>query len=172
MSGDIYRNTDDSHILIGGATAHNKGAWLALFGQDAAEGGAFVLTARKNDTFKQLYGDVNDVLSWGGKNIEAVDSQGNGWIRYSSGLQICWFTANNINSGWQGYSNVSYPNTFANDDVIITFCNRTDVNVSTGMHEIRIAAKTPTHFWAYWLVDGAPTSEYIGGDFIAIGHWK
>lgn len=172
-SADLSRNVTTSHLQLRGGTTILNGAYLSLGGKDFdARPGAFYMVARNAETGHALTGSPDGSLTWGGKNIDVIESQGDGWIRYSNGLQICWFTANNTNSGWQGYSNVSYPIPFANDDVFITFCNRTDVNSSTNMHEIRIAAKVSTHFWAYWLVDGVLTSEQIGGDFIAIGRWK
>lgn len=94
ISDNYYiQKTDDAHyIRINGCTRNDHGAGLLLFGKDWAEAkGYFDLVASDGVTNRQLIGKPNGSLSWEDREVERVNSTGEGYFRYESGIQICSF---------------------------------------------------------------------------------
>lgn len=108
----IANNADNKILSIGGGTDALKGATLNLSGNGTITGGKFSLVANDtNQASKVLFGTARDggSLKWDGKEIERVDTVRTNYIRYVSGLQICWGEITNITSSWK---TVTYPAAF------------------------------------------------------------
>lgn len=87
------RNTSTDNVLViaGGTDTSNGGSFYAIGGTNADRPGYFCCTARKaGSNGVQLVGTPEGGLTWGGKEVERVSSSGTNYIRYESGVQICW----------------------------------------------------------------------------------
>ena len=99
MTGiNILKTSDNSELLIGGASAWYNGAHIVLRGKDinGESKGVFTLVAAlsQNNT-KSLYGHPDGRLSWSGNDlagaaIVAKDLASNGYIKFASGLILQW----------------------------------------------------------------------------------
>lgn len=99
---NLRHSVDNGFIRVQGGSDENKGSRLILSGKDRPNReGDFELMATDGSVSSLLKGTKNGSLTWCNKNVDTIDSQGNGWIRYSNGIQICWgkFT-NGSTYGW------------------------------------------------------------------------
>lgn len=91
LSGhQIKQDTNNNHLEITGGTDYSSGPSLVLTPYNSTEGwqpqGSFLLHTNNFD----LMGKPDGSLTWGNKSIDVIEEQGDGYIRYSNGLQICW----------------------------------------------------------------------------------
>ena len=94
MTGSsLGRTVDTSWLMLGGGTGSQGGARVIIHGKDSSE------TGNKGSVQINCYDGTNRYIAkfspdgtatWGNKEIETIEEQGNGYIRYSNGLQICW----------------------------------------------------------------------------------
>jgi hypothetical protein len=89
----------------------------------------------------------------------SVDSQGDGWIRYSNGIQICW---------GENSSPVTFPRAF-NELPAITLTHRTFTNAHVNITKSN-ASTSSFEFVAYVL--GFNETPDTSANYIAIGRWK
>lgn len=161
---------------------------LTLEASDNAGQGRFTLRAQsKYDTTNQRYyqydlvGTSNGSLTWtGGGNhstghIEIVDSSSlsgsKGYIRYSSGLQICYGYVNCANYGYKSkYSQFTFPAAFKDTAYQVTLCPNTSsmdvvANIKTGRTTTycNIGVRNLSQTSSNWSVDVL---------IHAIGYWK
>lgn len=136
----------------------NVGGELFLFNKtDADYKGGFLLRALDTaGAASDLLGKGDGSLSWRGNSIDTVVSSGSNFIRYMSGLQICWGAAE-VSS--HGTTYVNFPQAFAHSvsavispigsgpDVPGCYASTTTLNINCG------SITSPV----YW---------------IAIGYWK
>lgn len=87
----IASATSNSQVTFCGGTRNEDGAWLALFGNDIDDLRARGFTLSNGNNIS-LAGLKDNSLTWGGKAVECVNAIGGNYIRYESGLQICWGT--------------------------------------------------------------------------------
>lgn len=92
-----------------------------------------------------------DNLTRGGKNVDTIEEQGDGYIRYSNGIQICW--GNGIYEEGQV---VSYAKAFSGSPSVVASKNIDPEN----WH--------PLHF----TVAKTVTQDYNYASWQAIGYWK
>lgn len=93
MTGSaISRDTDDSVLQLRGGATYTTGSYLTLCGKDYSSSGVFTVTARDGTNSCTLRGTPSGTLTWGNKTIDVIEEQGDGYIRYSNGIQICWGT--------------------------------------------------------------------------------
>ena len=160
---------------------------ITLQGEDSGQG-RFTLRAQSKtsstgDGYKQweLLGTSDGSLSWTGGNyssrgdIEIVDSSdfssSIGYIRYSSGLQICYGYVNCVNYGYNSkYSQFTFPVAFKNTAYQVTVCplsNNVDVvaNIKSGR---------TTTYCSVGVRNLSQTSNSWTADVLihAIGYWK
>jgi hypothetical protein len=142
--------TFDNGVEVGGQ--------LFLFNKnDADYKGGFLLRALDTaGAACDLLGRGDGSLSWRGNSIDTVVSSGSNFIRYMSGLQICWGAAE-VSS--QGTTYVNFPQAFSHSvsavispigsgpDVPGCYASTTTLNINCG------SITSPV----YW---------------IAIGYWK
>ena len=106
---NMSATSNDGRIAFFGGAGYSYGSVLELSagGREGASG-QFMLSARDGQgATKSLIGKPDGTLTWGGKEVERVNSSGDGYIRYESGLQICWGSYQ-VSSGTQ-VSEVVFP---------------------------------------------------------------
>lgn len=90
-SGNLNANTSRDFMDMGYPYGYATGALLAIRRYDhPGNPGGFELFARTSDATTSLCGCTDGTLTWGGKEVERVNSRGTKYIRYENGLQICW----------------------------------------------------------------------------------
>ena len=157
-----YDNNAGQLNLYGGIDM-THGAYLGLNGSNFGNaGGRFSLNASDGTNSSLLVGRPDGTLTWGGKNIERVESSGTNYIRYVSGLQICWGivtgTANTSSTA------ITFPQAFVNNSYFgyaNTVTSSSTVNVNVGSY-------STTGMTAYHTnTSSAPVVRWI-----AIGKWQ
>lgn len=87
----MFENTTGKiGILFNSSWTNGANIWL--HGKDHAQAGCFDINAHNGTTSCQLKGKADGTLTWAGKAVQCVHSSGTYYIRYTSGLQICWGT--------------------------------------------------------------------------------
>lgn len=98
----ISRTVDTSYLQFNGGTSASNGAAVILMGKDSTSGygkGSFVIYAKDDNAGnKNLIGKPDGTLTWNGKSIERISASGTGYIRYESGLQICYGAVGSMTS--------------------------------------------------------------------------
>ena len=161
---------------------------LTLETIDNAGQGRFTLRAQsKYDTINKKYyqydlvGTSDGTLTWtGGGNpstgdIEIVDSSSLpgsiGYIRYSSGLQICWGYVNCVNYGYKSkYSQFTFPVAFKDPTYQVTVCP-----LSSSMNVVaNIKSGRTTTYCNIGVRDLSQSSSNWTADVLihVIGYWK
>ena len=137
IGNNILKTSDNSELLIGGASAWYNGAHIILKGKDINEEnkGVFTLVAAlsQNNT-KLLQGHPDGRLSWAnndlaGSAIVAKSINKNGYIEFASGLIIQWFrsSSNAIESRIDSVS-TAYPLQFPKEAYCGAICSGTRVS--------------------------------------------
>ena len=167
-------NGNDGLCIIGGDKDNFSGATLQLFGQThSSYAGQFYLRASTksglNDTSHpsvNLIGSPDGRLVWDNKEIERVNSSGSNYIRYESGLQICWGETQDITAS--GNYTITYPVSFVSTSNIIVTIGRWWVASSTEDYYLHDSTATNIILTTIGVV-GSGAHKYI---YIAIGRWK
>lgn len=180
MSGNIIKSSDNSALNLRGSTSDNNGAKLALFGKDHENKGNFYLYTNDGTKYKILRGSASeDSLQWGGKEIDCIDSQGDDWIRYSNGLQICWGSKNITTSTgtslltsdsrayYKGEA-ISFGASFKSGT--IPLCTVSCIESVGGLYNASASSVTNTKVSA--TLYGGNSEQECTVTYIAIGYWK
>ena len=91
-SGALANNiNDDSNLQLNGGSGWGKGASIELYGKDRTnDGGAFKVRTTDGTNTADFMVMPDGIVKIKGYFLEYVASKGSGYIRYSSGLQICY----------------------------------------------------------------------------------
>lgn len=98
-------------VFAAGASAgyaDKAGAALILAAANAPanmiQTGSFSLAASDGNNLSVLAGLPGGGLSWGGHTVGVLIGDGDGYVRFQSGLQICWGRTSwgNLTHGWTG----------------------------------------------------------------------
>lgn len=82
-------NQDDAKVLeISGGDMGNTGATLRLYSNNDSNTPGYFYIHTGNEKF--LVGTTAGNLWWDNKEVERINAIGENYIRYESGLQICW----------------------------------------------------------------------------------
>lgn len=158
-----YKNSSISDgTVINGGSEWTNGAGLFLAGKENETigiKGGFALHAQSDAGESQLLGSPAGVLSWNNKALESIIAIGDGYIRYDSGLQICWGTPALFNKT----TTIIYPLPFIGQpSASVTMRNSGIYNQLHFLH-----------------CNSDATSLYIIGDddnlychYITVGRWK
>lgn len=151
-----YRSDNDGMVSVYGGQGYTSGGYLAVYGKNHASfAGIFRICARDDTNgTKELRGTPAGALTWGGKNIELVNAIGANYIRYESGLQMCW----GIVGAGTSFT-VTYPVAF-NAEPSIATSPSSNVTIS-----VNVSDRQNTGF-----VATLSASSYMR--YIAIGKWK
>ena len=168
MTGAIkYAGTNSEEFSLGLSSATNvdfgwtygnkDGAIIGLRSNSDTNSGEFELSARNKSLSKSLIGKPDGTLTWGGKKVERVNASGSNYIRYESGLQICWGESPSVKTSGVV---LTFP---------VPFSAPPKAAVSGG-------SGTVTYGWsninATTITLRANTSSGIIVYYIAIGYWK
>ena len=99
--------------------------------------------------------DANGNMTYDSHIVDTIEEQGEEYIRYSNGIQICW---GYIGAGAAVTKN--YPKSFLGDPYAVVSGDTTDPNMTTNTQ------RTSQAITAY------RNREYYGCSYMAIGHWK
>ena len=161
-------------LLLCSAPDYKQGGFLELYGgtyigyEDNRQGG-FLLGAHDTDNYSHLRGYADGRLKWNNQVVDTVVNSGTGYIRYKSGIQICYgrLTANCADSEM----GVLWTFPLAFSEVPIVICN--DTGSTDGAIWIT-RASTPSTTSCYILVrKSSPSGDWANGivPTIAIGRW-
>ena len=157
---EICRDVTNSMLVVRGGNNNINGASLYLLGKDydyySIPQGSFCIRTNNGVQTCDFVGKPSGELTWENKNIDVIEEQGDGYIRYSSGLQICWHEAL---YNQDGSKQVTYPKSFAESPRIF------------------IAGQSPSFYlegWnaAYCVVRSSNSDLYAWFSLLAIGFWK
>lgn len=162
-----YNNTTAMRFVGGDATNGYTGKpRIALFGNNYSSSslaGGFAIVADDSTNNCILNGYPNGDLKWNSKEVERVQASGTNYIRFVSGLQICWGSGATENPP----ASVNFPVPFnANPGITMTHIS----TVSTGGNYTKLANISSTAFTPI-LTSG---SSYVATSYryVAVGTWK
>ena len=104
---------------------------------------------------KTIDTDANDNMTFNGNIVDTIEEQGDGYIRYSNGIQICW---GYVDAGVT--VTINFPKSFSQRPSISVTSNTTDTNSVVTAQATNQAMTACRNF------------EYYGSFYIAIGRWK
>ena len=169
--------TNSSHMDVGYDYNQATGGLIALRSMNyTGNPGGFEIFARSSSATKILNGKTDGTLTWGGNTIDTVVSFGSGYIRYSSGLQICWGRleeTTSISTSWGGgvetvlSNSITFPVAFSS----APSASVQNLNGNGLFVEMMGVSTTAITSIAVWRPTEA--GEYISRlSWIAIGRWK
>ena len=166
------RNVTDSWNLLLGGTSDSNGAYLRLDGSTSSMTGSFTLKANDGTNSKTLVGSPDGTLTWGGKNVERVNASGTNYVRFDSGLQICWGTtaSKTTNAGTSTTTTITFPVAFKDTTYTVTFVDRFGAN-NWQNHTFSTSSYTTTGVGLYLQNNAAGAYTYTLS-WMAIGKWK
>ena len=171
MSGAIVNNTtlarmsvSDGEIDICAYPEGSFGARFALNGENrVGYEGRFILQAQKEGKMYAFEGLPDGVLRWGGHDVERVYSSGDNWIRYESGVQICWGFASPSNRVY------SVPVPYVGDWLVIGMNAVPDAGWTTKAYA-QGKALSSTTFFIRTRFDGTSYDDPVS--WASFGKWK
>ena len=115
-------------------------------------------------------GNITNTLTVKGKAVERVNSSGANYIRFESGLQICWATI----TGDQGTVNThTFPVKFSSTPTVIACGNMstsTDTYSVDNSRIVTIRSTSTTQF--KWQISSPSYASGTAGRYVAFGQWK
>lgn len=112
---NIGRADNTGSLDICGGTTFENGGFVALRGKNTnvtGQEGAVVIGTNNGSSSCNLTLLPNGTATWGNKEIDTIEEQGNNYVRYASGLQICWGVYSKTTAG---NSTINFPKAFASD---------------------------------------------------------
>jgi hypothetical protein len=100
-----------------------------------------------------------------------IDSSGADWVRFKSGLQICYGTVTNDNNIGTGKARFSFPKAFSASPSLVVTPNNSDFYTVTG----NVESGTTWILASYALYsypDIGPTALPLVSSYVAIGKWN
>lgn len=165
-SGYIGKSTDTTSLSLNGGSDNNNGAYLNLYGKShSSYAGHFSLTAKDGTNIKQLAGKPDGTLTWDGKNVERVNASGTNYIRYESGLQICW---GNCATSTSGTSANTFPVAFSAAPKVVA--QEKPGTINHALYMVKLSNVTTTGFQSV-VTDGTNYQQWVA-EYIAVGRWK
>ena len=127
---------------------------------------------------KTIDTDANDNMAFNGHIVDTIEEQGNGYIRYSNGLQICWGSIS-----WQSDCSRTWGSLYETSSIsgsyAKSFVNTPSVSVlgtienNSGIVECA-SVGTQTQLPTIYLCRATPVNTVATCvfNYVAIGHWK
>lgn len=138
--------------------------------------GGFIIRAK--DTVGgdwDLKGMGDGSLSWIGRDVDVIESQGGDWIRYRSGIQICWGysvrTVDIVNPWGAIYAAhvpnpIVFPVPFKGNPIVAVNPN----NNNTPLQGCGVYSTDIRDIWYWWAY--SDSGRNVTTSYIAIGRWK
>ena len=115
--------------------------------------------------------DANGNMTYDGNIVDTIEEQGNGYIRYSNGIQICWGDVTNNNNIDTGKSRFSFPKTFIGEHINVV----ATPNIS-GLYAVTAQVESISTWIlntiAMWASPAFYSADPLPVSYIAIGTWK
>ena len=124
-----------------------------------------------------LSGAFNRFINWAkndsGFITSEIDSSGTGWVRFKSGLQVCYGSATNNSGISTGVTRHSFPMAFiAAPNVVAT----PKAQAESEAYAVTLVVENGTTFiinsWAIYVNPPILTNAPLVSDYVAIGKWK
>ena len=156
---NLRNSVDNGLIRVQGGSGEGKGSRLILSGKDRPGlEGIFELMATDGIAESLLRGTKDGLLTWCEKSVNCIDSQGDFYVRYSNGFQICW-------GHFLGITNtsktISYPKAFSNSASI-------SVNGQSGIY-VTIDSWSNS---AFTVISTTSSVSDAWFSWLAVGRWK
>ena len=155
----VHASGDATYTQFYGGTGSSDGAYMILTGANNANyNGSFVLRAVGPSDGTSLLGEPGGALKWGGIDLERVHNTTGKYIKFGSGVLVCWGIAQVTSTGTAMTFGASFKDN--SEPVIFTSAMNT---ATTSSYSSRTAtgftlkANSSTATWVSWL---------------AIGRWK
>ena len=124
-----------------------------------------------------LSGAFNRFINWAkndsGFITSEIDSMGEGWVRFKSGLQICYGTETNNNNLRTGVARYSFPMTFSANPILVATPR---VGATSNIFTVTLEVESGTTFiinsWANFSTPPVLSDAPLPVDYVAIGKWK
>ena len=177
-TGDLLTiSANNSYMNIVGGTSSKDNPYLQLVGKEwdyEPNRGTFCLMARDGTNSSVFRGTPAGELTWDSKNVDTIDSQGTGWIRYSNGIQICYKMYINSNNVKTGVSQFTLPMPFIDTKYIISGSAYDSQDNTDYVYTVRFnhSDRTTSTFKVFFHINGVVTNANTGVMIIAIGKWK
>ena len=121
-----------------------------------------------------LSGAFNRFINWAkndsGFITSEIDSMGTGWVRFKSGIQICYGGVSNDNNLATGIARFSFPKAFSAIPSVVASPNIQGKYVITCLAES--ASTWVLNTFAAWISPIEPTGNPLKVSYVAIGKWK
>ena len=169
--GNTYNFRDDTKIPLAGSNAISGSLIPAT--DNAIDIGSSTNNIKtlytKGITIdgKTINTDANDNLIYDSHIVDTIEEQGEGYIRYSNGLQICWTTVDLITSS--SYATWTYPKTFISTPCVLWQAwgrSTATFDVAGG------GTRTTSSADFVPFRNGASSYGAYGVSGLAIGRWK
>lgn len=152
-------------IADGGTGANNASDACANIGALPTAGG--IMTGAIKWDNNELLGNSSGSLTWAGKVVERINAIGKNYIRFESGLQICWGNTE-ITGDNNATSTVTLPIAFKNTNYSVTGTGSFGNFVSDrAFGLVTIPTITTSNFTCKKLFGEKSTFRWV-----AIGYWK
>ena len=156
---NLRNSIDNGSIRVQGGSGEGKGSRLILSGKDRPGlEGIFELMATDGVAESLLRGTKDGLLTWCEKSVNCIDSQGDFYVRFSDGFQICWGSFLGITTTQK---TISYPKAFSDSASI-------SVNGQGGIY-------VTVDSWTNSAFDVVSTTSSISNAWflwLAVGRWK
>ena len=136
----------------------------------AIVGNPLTLSADDGNDSADLVLDPSGSATWNGKEVERVNASGTNYIRYESGLQICWDTVNITPSSGgapfahSGSTAVTFPVAFSSAPLVLA-----NINENAGYWNAECQNQSTTG--ATISIGGYNTNQKTA-QYFAIGFWE
>ena len=146
-------------VAAGDILTHNVSEFVKVTGNQTIGGiktfsNAPVVSAISLDG-KSIDTDANGNMTYDSHIVDTIEEQGEEYIRYSNGIQICW---GYVDAGVT--VTINFPKSFLKRPGISVTCNTTDTNSVVTAQATNQTMTACCNF------------EYYGSFYIAIGRWK
>lgn len=113
--------------------------------------------------------DANGNMTYDGHIVDTIEEQGDGYIRYSNGIQICYGGVSNSNGLGTGLTRFSFPKAFGTKPNVIVTPDNSAAYFATALVE----GTTSWVLTAIAAYNGiGQTTNPLAVNYIAIGTWK
>ena len=153
---NLRNSMDDGLIRVVGGSAEGKGSSLILSGKNRPGlEGIFELMATNGVSESLLRGTKDGLLTWCEKSVNCIDSQGDFYIRYTNGFQICWGHFLGIATTSK---TISFPEAFS-DSASISVNGQSGIYVtidswSNSAFNVLSTTSSNPNVWFLWLAAG------------------
>ena len=162
---------DGGNVTIRGGTAYQKGAQVSLYGKDheSYPGWIHFVAYNGTDGQKSAYMYPNGSFTWNGKEVERVNSRDTNYIRFESGLQICFLRGYVPANQMTGL--VSLPVAFVGAyRIFVTNCSKESM---AGVLAVDIENSQTVRISTYHSGNHTDYLSYpIEPQLMCIGYWK